>query len=708
MVLSNNHWPPFQNHEGQTVNISKLISVAKSTLGVDSFCNASKERKYERLSYVCVCDNNCAHFQKCCPDNPYAYLKQSCLNIALYQSERSYKVARTMVDACPYHENHTLPICRTRVTRSIFDVPVLSNKTLLAYVHRLCALCSLEKDNDLQPWEPVLAKCVSSHSEMAGDQMNTTVLKRLLSEGECVLVYNDLIPNFYNCIPSILRVPGIVDSCNVTGMWERYDPDIDWACKHYTSQFEQFANVFCYICNPDIVSHNSGPLIDTCNISGYWAQNDITIEQGCLQDNSLPRFHPFKNAFCYICNMFDGSFRGVVSTHRLQPIQTNSINVYVVETYDQETSEFLTEIHLVEIKVVESEYSQYLPNKAVEEFKYECNQRCLSNYKNTSNDYYVCTECQCNTMKVCEKSHEGKEIFYCVPDTFKTNYRQHNFHLVLGVCLSPNVSNEIKQKCEEPDPDNILDNIPVILTNDVMFKNRYCSKCNGYDDIRFLDVEISCGVYIDARLTQSFENLIQLSLQNSCEIKYVRNNCNDLNLTPLSTQSIAKCNTTGYWEVEGESQDIVYACEQDLSGVSEKFLMRSLPTLDKPFQEFKNIYCYVCNPYNSYPLYTKCNMSEQWETYDAQVETDCTNGPRESKWGPFKNFDCFKCNDKRDASNEVYFLKDLIGILVHESYRYVFEVTSHIFDELARTYADPMEFHQTSKETLVSSQLITL
>ncbi|KAL3882702.1 hypothetical protein ACJMK2_029015 [Sinanodonta woodiana] len=512
-VLSDTQWPPFQNSEGRAVNISKLISLVKSTLGVESLCETSNNQKSTRLSNVCVCQDNCAQPTNCCPDNPYSYVKQSCLNIALYLPEGSYQVTRRMVDECLYHEDHTLPICRTGVSRSIFDVPVSSKKTLLSYVNRMCALCLLEKDSDLEPWEPVVAKCVSSHSEITGSQTDTTILKRLLSEGECVLVYNDFIPNFYNCVPSILGVEGIVDSCNVTGMWERYDPDIDWACKHHTSQFEQFANIFCYICNPDLVSHTSEPMIDKCNITGYWKRNDITMEQGCLHYNSESRFHPFKNAFCYMCNIYDSFVTLTPSSHLLPPIQSNSINVYVVEQYDQETSEFIADIQFFEIKVDIPDSPHYPANKAVDELRYECTQGCLSNYKNGTRDYKMCIECQCKTMQFCENSLQGTDVFFCVPDTFKSNYHQQNFYSVFGVCLSPNVSNEIKQKCEEPDPDNIFENIPVYLTTyGIMFRNRYCSKCNGYDITRFLDIQISCGVYIDARLTQSFENLIQLSV----------------------------------------------------------------------------------------------------------------------------------------------------------------------------------------------------
>ncbi|KAL3882776.1 hypothetical protein ACJMK2_029083, partial [Sinanodonta woodiana] len=349
----------------------------------------------------------------------------------------------------------------------------------------------------------------------------------------------------------------MVDSCNVSGLWDRYDPDIDWACKHHTIQFEQFANVFCYICNPDIVSHSSGPLIDTCNITGYWKRNEITIAQGRMHYTYNSRYHPFKNTFCYMCNIWDSSFSSYISQHQLPAIQPDSTKVYLVETYVQETSEFRTLICLVDGNVVHD----YPSNTIIDEFRHKCNQVCLISFKNETTDYKMCTKCQCNTLKFCEKGPELKDMFYCVPDTFKTNYHQQNFYLVLGVCLSPNVSNEIKQKCEEPDPDNIIENVPVILINDViMFRNRYCSKCNGYDSIRFLDIEISCGVYIDARLTQSFENLIQLSVQDSCKIKYVRNNCKILSvMTPLYTQPISTCNTTGYWDVEGGALDSLYA-----------------------------------------------------------------------------------------------------------------------------------------------------
>ncbi|KAK3598841.1 hypothetical protein CHS0354_007447 [Potamilus streckersoni] len=619
-------------------------------------------------------------------------MKQSCLNIAIYLPVGSNQLARRMVDACPYHESHLLPICRARVSRSIFDVPVSSKRTRLSYVHRLCALCSMEKDNDLEPWEPVVAKCVSSPSEMTKSFMEMAVLKQLLSEGKCVLVHNESVAYDRNCIPSVANenVEGIIESCNVSGLWDRFDPDIDWACKHYTTQFKQFANVFCFICNPDLVSHTSELLIDTCNVTGYWKRNDTKIEQGCLHHNSESRFQPFKNVFCYMCNIWDNGVTMFQSIHELPPIQSDSI----------------------EIQFGELNFGRVYPqNKAVDDFRQECVQGCLRNHKDGTYNYKVCTDCQCHAMKVCEKNHERKG-FFCLPDTFKSNYDQQNFYLVLGVCLLGNTSNELKQKCEDPDKDNIIDNLPASLLNDaILFRNYYCAKCNGYNAIIFLNIEIYCGIYIDARLTQSLEHLIQLSVQNSCTIKYVKRDCKNVNvIMPVSTPaypSISTCNTTGQWESEGGSHDILYACEQDLKIVAEKLVFRSLPTLDKPFQEFKNIYCYVCNPYKSYPLYTKCNISEQWETYDDQVKNDCENGQREPKWGPFKNINCFKCNNRGDTLKQVYIVKDVISIIVHDSYRYIFKVSPKMFGELDRINGDPKGVRQKPETTKVSSRHIT-
>ena len=57
--------------------------------------------------------------------------------------------------------------------------------------------------------------------------------------------------------------------CNVTGLWSEYDPDIEWACEHLNLAYKwRYKNVFCYICNPSLVSTSSELLYDRCNVTG--------------------------------------------------------------------------------------------------------------------------------------------------------------------------------------------------------------------------------------------------------------------------------------------------------------------------------------------------------------------------------------------------------------------------------------------------------
>ena len=52
--------------------------------------------------------------------------------------------------------------------------------------------------------------------------------------------------------------PHAIQSCNVTGRWQTYDADIEWACHNYQQVItpfslptEQFNNIFCRMCNMD-------------------------------------------------------------------------------------------------------------------------------------------------------------------------------------------------------------------------------------------------------------------------------------------------------------------------------------------------------------------------------------------------------------------------------------------------------------------------
>ena len=47
-------------------------------------------------------------------------------------------------------------------------------------------------------------------------------------------------------------IPSLISTCNVTGLWQKYDGSIERACQSFVDPFNlTFQNMFCYLCNSD-------------------------------------------------------------------------------------------------------------------------------------------------------------------------------------------------------------------------------------------------------------------------------------------------------------------------------------------------------------------------------------------------------------------------------------------------------------------------
>ena len=47
-------------------------------------------------------------------------------------------------------------------------------------------------------------------------------------------------------------IPSLISTCNVTGLWQKYDELTERACKSFVDAFNQtYQNIFCYLCNSD-------------------------------------------------------------------------------------------------------------------------------------------------------------------------------------------------------------------------------------------------------------------------------------------------------------------------------------------------------------------------------------------------------------------------------------------------------------------------
>ena len=75
--------------------------------------------------------------------------------------------------------------------------------------------------------------------------------------------------NVSKCYFSSLDAPR--RKCNISGLWSKYDPQIEWACENFNSSpYKGYNNICCYICNPGLASTQTRRVIDTGNVTGVW------------------------------------------------------------------------------------------------------------------------------------------------------------------------------------------------------------------------------------------------------------------------------------------------------------------------------------------------------------------------------------------------------------------------------------------------------
>ena len=117
---------------------------------------------------------------------------------------------------------------------------------------------------------------------------------------------------------SVPSYPGW-EACNATGHWRLEDPDVRYACENtsYGQLMEYFGykNIYCYMCNPKTPFKEN--VISTCNETGVWLVYDPDVEYACenFPRVCVTRNNRFKNVFCEICN--SRSYRtGVPRTRR--------------------------------------------------------------------------------------------------------------------------------------------------------------------------------------------------------------------------------------------------------------------------------------------------------------------------------------------------------------------------------------------------------
>lgn len=128
----------------------------------------------------------------------------------------------------------------------ITQVPVVDSNTYFTYQNKYCALCNGVNDSNLVSWTARIT-CQLIEYQAANSK---SIVKDLRSAPGCNIIFD--VPVMSPRLPGYIKPTCVetISTCNVTGLWQRYDASIEAACHAYTTVYGgKYKNVFCLLCN---------------------------------------------------------------------------------------------------------------------------------------------------------------------------------------------------------------------------------------------------------------------------------------------------------------------------------------------------------------------------------------------------------------------------------------------------------------------------
>ena len=622
-------------NSGEAVNITVLVEEFILVCGSNAkLChpeNSSYKFYYsECLPRITSCKSKCAMTQSCPPDADTAYLSVFCVSTDIYPTSKHSPVGNYMVV-----NSHTKAAILSDVEKRCSDLdeltqtnlfdeqfrPVISTQSKLTYRNKFCAYSY--GDMDLIPFKLQLL-CNSPLNINSFSSLQE--LLNAFKSNACNVSYappDEMQLEVQNC--SLFS--RMISRCNETGLWRSYNYQIDWACDNFNSFVYKryYKNVFCYICNPSLVSTRERNIIDTCNVTGKWLKADSRIEEGCLLHSSTNRTFPFKNKFCQVCNGYSTFQRNY--TH---------LSVSGVSEYRYGERNYTAMFHNVKFhgfklgdninrscilsrdaEVNNSQEDGIVSNAAVQ---YDCGFEAMCIDTKTApylNTYIQYLFPQCSDPCRPHKKHWGPPIPAYKADRNLPHKK-----------TAPESQQYFGNRSLENDFYAQLA-VQSEITN-LVYKNIYCARQLG--DIHALltpRLTVSCDNPLEASLAVEFNEILHIAKENHCEIR-TRFHCT------ADGPCIKSCVYRHEWLKYNKA--VVQLCENS-------FLVQ--PVIFNATY-FKNLFCVMCyrnwNIDADSNIIAKCIHIGKWHMHDELLEDKCLNGNSSADWYPFKNMFCAICN----------------------------------------------------------------
>jgi hypothetical protein len=292
----------------ENINVTNILHQYSLLCGPAFFDDAMNIWKFPKISEdvnicpVCSRSSDCFVYNNCCPDLEIQFSSSDCRNLIIYSSNNTIKLENkyAIVSNCPTGADTSLLHLCTQ-SRGIEDgllfPPVTSTTYLLTFKNKFCALCNgIEQ---FIPWKLHFTCDIKFNFTTTVNEIVTTAIKH-----QCSISYipeQSFSEKVKPCRKSLL-----INKCNVTGTWEQYNRNVEYACGKLNNPFLPYKNIFCYMCNPPKMSQFVP--IHNCNVTGLWKKRDENIDISCKNGGYSSATYPYKNIYCFICNVDDFTF----------------------------------------------------------------------------------------------------------------------------------------------------------------------------------------------------------------------------------------------------------------------------------------------------------------------------------------------------------------------------------------------------------------
>lgn len=615
------------------INTTNLLTHYIIACGFGYLCDDTIHEDYKFVKTrfpncpPCVCDDLCFIAGNCCPDK-YFTKYPALRSILLMGAPEKEDMKMNFIDKCPEETstNDRMECEKERGTiERLFSPPSMSIYGSKVYWNQYCAICHGEKEEKLEFWKLFInTECdkrmfyLSSWEEIVD----------FATSSNCYLGHSP-----YNMNPIL---PSEDDRCT-----NYKDNDITRACKSsYALKYGTFGNIFCVMCNP-FEEIDESNLISSCHSDVRQPSQTYmewqTLNKLCNYSGRSDLTYPYKNVFCYICNMRFSAKSGAYGNI----LHDAKGNTFVLE---QKMAQNEFEMLVRNITITDLNWTHQYINKTAELRLNDVTThgQDLLNITNLEKLFYASTK-----TKFCEGSilpHASRDTRNCTcnpscifGDVRKCCFgtlittplkciRENNFfkgdlYMVINGCTNKKLKSEdpLKYSTLEYLCRNELD-FPIEI-NRISYRNIFCLLCNeGKYDI----VNIRPWPFI-LRCPTQIPLAYSVDLMSSIAKEARRKRCT----FDFDTSMAYRCSNPGPLCTYFGDESITQACEH----TGFKFLSHGME------------FCEMCrHPPLRQTLRTNCTPSSP--QYSQILRRQCEEFPAVNiyKFGEYKNRFCFECN----------------------------------------------------------------